>query len=507
MNWMGKTSFLGIAFGDRSITVAEIAPARGGDPSGAPWEVRRAAEFVSPAQAAGLSSQADAGIAATGAALGRFLRENGFSAGRAVVGVPARWLVAREKEIPPSSDQQAAEVLRMQAERAFSTELGELACDYAGKSDPSSARDVLLMAIPKRQLDRVVKLVEAAGREVAAVMPSTLALAAAGASGDDDGLVLSLNGDAVELSARRGGTPRMLRHLAIRGPDLASQNGTRAAAVSSLAGEIRRTIAMMPRGTGARPPEALHLWDGIGLEVGDASNLARQAGVDLRTGAGDRVSDLASLGLATSRASDAASRFTPALALALAGAEPRAGAVDFLHPRLAAPSKRRIGRRGAWALALTTTATVALLALWLDVRGRESELVDMKTRLTALAPDLLSAEQLSQRIGTARGWYPEGRPAMLECVREMTTAFPDGGEAIYVTKFTLAETRKGTLAGRSPNRDLVLDLADRLNKNRNFAGVKLGPLDAGGSSGEVVFSISFTYQGAGLKPATAPARK
>ena len=80
---------------------------------------------------------------------------------------------------------------------------------------------------------------------------------------------------------------------------------------------------------------------------------------------------------------------------------------------------------------------------------------------------------------------------------ELTNAFPDGGEAIYVTKLTLPESRKGTLVGKSPNRDLVLDLADSLNRNRNFADVKLGPLDAGGSSNEVAFSISFTYQGAG----------
>ena len=253
MKWTGKHSFLGVAVGERSITVAEVAPARRRRRG---WEAApRRGVPAAGAKRAGTDKDAAATEAFT-----RFLREHGFAASRAVVGVPARWLVAREREVPPSSPEQAAEVLRMQAERLFSAELGELAVDYAGTADPSEPRGVLLMAMPKRQLERVVRLVEAAGREVAAVMPSTLALADAvagesGANGGNaDGLVLSLGGDAVELSAHRGGAPRLLRHLPVRGPDLACQNGTRAAAVSSLAGEIRRTVAMMP--TGPRPDGA-----------------------------------------------------------------------------------------------------------------------------------------------------------------------------------------------------------------------------------------------------------
>src|SRR5688500_1538278 len=116
MKLIPKSGFLGIAVGDRSIAVAEVAPSRG---SGARdrWEVRRVAEFVPPApDATGAATGAAPVDAATaGAALGRFLRENGFAGGRAVVGVPARWLVAREREVPPAGLEQAAEVLRMQA--------------------------------------------------------------------------------------------------------------------------------------------------------------------------------------------------------------------------------------------------------------------------------------------------------------------------------------------------------------------------------------------------------
>jgi hypothetical protein len=329
-------------------------------------------------------------------------------------------------------------------------------------------------------------------------MPSTLALANAGQS---DGLVLNLSGDSVELSASRDGAPRLLRHLPVRGNDFVSTNGARDVAVSSLAGEIRRTVAMMPRRDAGS--ETLHLWDGVGLDVDDARSIASQAGASART------ADVASLGLSTptghDTSGDTIARFAPALALAVAGAKPHRGAVDFLHPRLAAPRKRRIGRRAAWAIGIAGVAALVLLLLWVDVRMTESSLASIRQRLDSDAPRIQNAAHTLDRISAARGWYGDGRPAVLDCLREITDAFPDGGEAIYVRKFSLPESRQGQIIGNSPNRALVVDLVDRMNANKNFADARTDyTLDAGGTSNEVTFSISFTYRGvSGAKPAAA----
>jgi Tfp pilus assembly PilM family ATPase len=508
--------YLGIAIGERSITVAEVAP-RHGVSSAAPgvpaWEVRRAAEFVPPPATEGATDEQTS--AATGAALAKFLRDNGFGggAGRAVVGVPARWLVAREREIPPTTPEQASEILRLQAERMFSAELGELTVDYAGQADPNNARGVLVVAMPNKQLRRVVSIVEAAGKQVTAVMPSTLALAdavavaAVGANGDHDGIVLSLSGDAVELSAHRGGSPKVLRHLPVRGPDLASNNGTRESAMTMLAGEIRRTVAMMPRGVAgpgvAQSSEGLHVLDGIGLDARDAATLAQQAGVDLRGGTG--AATLSALGVASS-AGGAEARFAPALALALSGALHRPGAVDFLHPRLAEPKKSRFGRREAWAVFIALACLLALGALYYDVKHTESQIAEIRADLQTKAPLLAEAEETAAHVGTARGWFAEGRPPVLECLRDITSMFPDGGEAIYFTKLTLPESRQGRATGKAPDRDLVYDLIDRMNASKLFTNVKGDyTLAAGAQSKEVAFSISFTYVGTGANAYTAGA--
>src|SRR3954452_12341213 len=96
----GGGPMLGIAVGDRAWTIAEVTPSRLQRGS---WDVRRVAEFVPPAPTTG--THADPATA--GQALAQFLREHSFSARGAVLGVPAKWIIGRDKELPPSGPQQA----------------------------------------------------------------------------------------------------------------------------------------------------------------------------------------------------------------------------------------------------------------------------------------------------------------------------------------------------------------------------------------------------------------
>jgi hypothetical protein len=93
MKLISNTSFLGIAVGERSLAIAEVGEARGR------WEVRRAAEYTFVGGGA---------AAQEGGELRRFLKENEFTASRAVIGLPAKWLVAREKDVPPAKAYSAA---------------------------------------------------------------------------------------------------------------------------------------------------------------------------------------------------------------------------------------------------------------------------------------------------------------------------------------------------------------------------------------------------------------
>src|SRR5215471_6247668 len=95
------SSFLGLAFNDRGIACAEVAV------SGDRRTVRRMATFVFTQELSPDKPEA------TGAALAAFLREKRFTSSRAVAGVPARWLLASEKDLPPADKQQARAALQL----------------------------------------------------------------------------------------------------------------------------------------------------------------------------------------------------------------------------------------------------------------------------------------------------------------------------------------------------------------------------------------------------------
>jgi Tfp pilus assembly PilM family ATPase len=124
---------LGIALGDRSLTVAEVHSGQGR------YEVGRVAEFTFPA---GIGLQQPEQL---GAALAQFLQEQGFTAKSAVFGLPAKWVLSKHKEVPAADEGILNETLRIQAEGEFSPELKDLVFEYAG----GSAGSVLLMAVPR----------------------------------------------------------------------------------------------------------------------------------------------------------------------------------------------------------------------------------------------------------------------------------------------------------------------------------------------------------------------
>src|SRR4051812_1860770 len=123
-----------MAIGQKNILVAEIAT-KGERPAGTQY-----AEFIFPE---GMTLGTPEKLCEE---LGRFLKGKKFSARDAIIGLPARRVVTRRKEVPPATPAMAANVLRLQAEEAFSSELENLVTDFAGTPNPAETSTVLLMA-------------------------------------------------------------------------------------------------------------------------------------------------------------------------------------------------------------------------------------------------------------------------------------------------------------------------------------------------------------------------
>ena len=232
----GSSGILGLALGDRSITCAQVQW-HGGNPRVQAQAVLELPQHLTFEQAG-----------AVGDALVKFLRHEGFSSSRAVIGVPAKWLIALEKEIPPADEQAANAMLRLQSERMSSGDGGEMVFDYTGQPQRDRAGKVLLVGILRRQLDRIMQVADAAGLNTVAVTSTGLAMASAMSAARSEtpsqSAILLLSRGGGEIVWHREGAARMLRHV-----PLSAVNGQ---------GKIAVEACRLDPGSRCRRPQGLH---------------------------------------------------------------------------------------------------------------------------------------------------------------------------------------------------------------------------------------------------------
>lgn len=471
------SSYLGLAVSDRGIACAEVGS--GPIQRTAPRSVRRAATFEFTAEHSLEHS------AATGQALASFLREHRFSATHAVIGVPARWLIAAEKDVPPIPADQAKAMLRIQAERQSNGETGEMTFDFAGETSASSASRVLLVGISKQRLQRVQDLIDAAGLSILAITSTGLALAGSVNQSDREaGAMLLLQAGGGEMIVRQNGAVKMLRHVSL------ASNGHGTPAIAPLGAELRRTMVLGASGNGDRE---LILMNGVGLAREQLTELSDRAGVPVRTADEIKLLNLSREGALAAGADASSSSYAfPAISLALTAARPGALPLDFAHSKLAPPPVKRFSKPAMYGIVAGAALILGLGALYFTVSSRQSELDAINAQLDKDKPTLTSAHQIVDRASFADGYF-KARPAMLECLRQLSLTFHDN-DRIWVDTLTIHDNGKGTLAGKSDNQQTVLELVERLKQNKKFSDVsRLDVHEADQRTHEWTYSLNFTF--------------
>src|SRR5688572_22271480 len=105
-----SSQILALAIHERGISCAQVAAAGAGSKKRrGGLVVQKLAHF--PIASGRSFDDADA----LGRELREFLRTHGFTAPRAIVGAPAKWVIAQDRELPPTDWKQAAAMLRLQA--------------------------------------------------------------------------------------------------------------------------------------------------------------------------------------------------------------------------------------------------------------------------------------------------------------------------------------------------------------------------------------------------------
>jgi hypothetical protein len=426
-----------------------------------------------------------------------------------VVGIPLKWLVVKQKEVPPADDATVAQLLRLEAESEFSTELKDLVYDFAGVESTAPgavSRMVLLAATPKKYIDAIETLCDAARIGLLAVTPSALALGSmTGSSQREDLLVLSVGATGSELSSQRQSAATSMAAL------------RSAPTQPPFISELRRAVSTLPV---SQENREMVLWNDGGL---DAAQLGQQLGLTVRAG------ELGSFGVDTGAAgvNGEGPKFAPAVAVALSVMGENGPAIDFLHSRLAPPREHRIPR---WAyIAAGVLVILIVMIVWgyhdlsqrqQAVDARNAQIASEKAQADA-ARDFVSKEALAE-------YWRGGDPRYMECIRDLYSVIPEDGQTYATSLEIKAPTPPMTqdkqsgipapsadaqrilsvaLQGHAPSVDLPTRIADRMNQNPAFKNVKLGPETKVPRTQEYLFSITYDYVAPKATPTTQPSAK
>jgi hypothetical protein len=463
---------LGLALGEKSLIAAEVT-------AGERPRVQQLAEFVYPD---GIGPQQSRLL---GAALGDFLKQKGFTAKQAVVGIPVKWLLVRSKEVPTASAAALAGMLRLQAETEFSSELKDLVFDFAqGAATGGGAIQVLLVATPRKHVEWATELCDAAKLTAVAVTPSALALGrTTGGVMGRSVLVLMASANGSELTAQDGKTSSAIRYL--RAPE----------PMASFVSELRRTVSTLPSVTGERE---IVLWNDGGV---DADALGLQLGATVRGGV------LATLGVedGTIGSNGDGQKYASAVALAVSGLETSRAPVDFLHSRLAPPSERRVPHWVYGAAAAVILAIAGSIYAYQDMQNQQHALDQLQTRLDSIKGKAADAKSFVSKMNIALSWHA-GSPHYLACLRDLHESIPDD-QVTYVTGLTMKEITQSSgavkdpdagkllcqLDGKTSDQGTALAIPDQLKVNPAFGEVTLLGTNNLPREREVSFSISFKY--------------
>ncbi len=469
---VGTRHILGLMMDDAGVVATELRIRSG------QAEIRRAGELLWEKELS------DDNTAALGQQLRHFLRDQGFSTKRAVIGLAAKWVLTKEVDAPPAGADTLAGMLSIQAERAFGLNAGELVFDYCGRVSTAEKNQVLLLAARRQIVRQIKELAGAAGLQVQAITVSALACCRAGSEaspGDHYGLYARPT--YCEFWRQAGGTPRFIKHVPM------ARDGTSGDYVDLLSSTVERLI-LLSSGPNEAPPYQITAYDGCGQSDELAMRLNERLGAQATVREGHAA--VQAKGLLSPKESQGAHAIAAA-ALAMTAAMDKT-LPDFLNPRIGvkkhAAHKRLIG----WVVFIAAACIVAIGALLFDWQRDKSDIATYNQQLKQMGGDIIAAREIVDRVAYARTWASR-EPQFLDCLHELTLAFPEEPR-IWATSLALNENGTGSVVGKAVNEASFYEVLDNIKQNKVFSDVKMIHIrDAGRDSREKEFAISFKFRG------------
>jgi hypothetical protein len=421
-----------------------------------------------------------------GKKLRQFLRANHFSSKQAVIGIPTKWIIAKEITAPPANPNVLADMLSIQAERAFSLNASELIFDYCGRTSVSEKSIVLLLAARRQIVDLITEMMASAGLDIQSITVSALAFSKILSKIDPEyryGLYTREN--YCEFWTQMNGTPRSIQHIPIAG-----KNESQDKHAEQLAATIQRMILQSSQ-QGQSPPYKITAYDGFGLsdEIINRLNEKLAPQVTVTNGGSQLLSGRLSLADYPEKA-----RSVAAIAVAMTAIVTDKPPVDFLNPRIGLKKTSNRKSVTVWVGIFGIACLMALVAIFVDWQADRRDIATYTEQLELMSDDITAAKEVVDRISYASSWTSQ-EPVFLNCLRELTLTFPEE-PLVWATNLRLSENAGAALVGKAVDEKSFYEVLDKIKEQKAFSNVQMIHIrDAGRDSREKEFAVHFEFKG------------
>jgi hypothetical protein len=420
--------------------------------------------------------------------VGREIRNQLDAAGvrerNCVVGVPVKWILTAQTELPPLPEADAKSLLQMEAERGFHSDVTTLQISDSRSPLADGKKNVLLAGIPNTHLAALEKILAAAKLKPVSFAPAISALQFPGDEKSGGVLALAIGERNVSLQISAGGV------VALRSLEGAVEDeaGRRTLHTDVVARETRITLGQLPdalrdaiksiRIFGPRElaqplADELELrFEPLGLQVEFISAYAP-----------DEFGATLPAGVSLSAAFSLAARF-------LMEQKP---AFEFLPPKPTFieqfASKYSSGRlRTTGAVAAGIAAVILGLFLFQQI-----ELWHYRSQWSRIAAKVGELQAIQDNIRQYRPWY-DGTFPNLAILRQLTLAFPEDG-SVTAKNIEVQNGNTVTCSGTASDYASLLAMQSRLRAADGVNDVKLEQI-RGKAPMQFVFAFTFNNRGA-----------
>jgi len=403
-----------------------------------------------------------------------------------IVGLPLRWVLTAQTELPPLPEADAASLLQMEAERSFHTDAAQLQvadsrCPLAGDK-----QFVLLGAVPNTHLGTLEQVLAAAKLRPVSFGLGLAALQPPGGKNAEGVLSLLIGEGTVGLQIAAGGVAAL---RALEGA-IENEGGRRSLMAGVVAREARVTLGQLPEELRKAVTR---------IRIFGARDLARQL-------ADEMAAKFEPLGLKVEVVSAYApndfsvtlpveTTLSPAFSLAarlLTGEKP---VFEFLPPK---PTliEQFVTKYSSGPLRTTgaIAAGVALILVGIFM-FQQIQLWRLRSQWSHISSKVAELQKIQDQIRFYRPWYDDSYRT-LAILRQITQAFPEDGA---VTAKSIEIRDGGTTVSCSGNARDVGSLLAMQAKLRVMPGIQDVHITQQRGKAPMQFTFDFKYGNGGAQ--------